>query len=107
MFADNCVEAMEAVLTVAKWMTMSLRCIRLAICDVPFFEALFGTSFPVTDTGTCDAFFSLLLAWHRLGNADATAAEPVRWLSDHTKEKPVTFQWNVSSQEFGDLHNGQ
>jgi hypothetical protein len=101
---------MEAVLTVAPGESeagdKSLQ-FRLANCDVPFFEALFGTSMPVTDAAACDALFSLLLAWYRLGNADATAAQLLTWLSEHTKEKPVTLHWKASAQAFAAIRSEQ
>jgi hypothetical protein len=110
-FADKSAKVTEATLTVAmgenKTDDDSTLQFRLANCDVSFFEALFGTSFPVVDTAACDAFFALLLAWHRLSNADATATQLLKWLSEYTKEKPVTYCWNASAQAFAALRSGQ
>jgi hypothetical protein len=110
-FADKSAKVTEATLTVAmgenKTDDDSTLQFRLANCAVSFFEALFGTSFPVVDTAACDAFFALLLAWHRLSNADATATQLLKWLSEYTKEKPVTYCWNASAQAFAALRSGQ
>jgi hypothetical protein len=76
----------------------------LANCDINFFEALFSTSFPLKDAVACNAFFSLILEWHRLGNPGESAVQLLRVLSEDVKDKPsAPFAWRASAQEFLDL----
>jgi hypothetical protein len=109
MFALKAVEATEIALKVASGpggaygdidVTLSFS---LANCDLNFFENLIGTSFPVNDNVACNSLFSFLLAWHRLSNPSATAANLLSWLS--LRVACQTFTWSANAAKFSLLQS--
>jgi hypothetical protein len=111
LFAEQTTKATDAALSIntgqRKEDGNTTLAFSLAKCDINFFEALFDASI-LKDAISCSAFYSLLLAWHRLRNPGATAAQLLSWLSSQVNEKSSdTFIWFANAQEFSNLISGR
>jgi hypothetical protein len=108
-FALKAVEATEIALKVASGqgdaygdidVTLSYS---LANCDLNFFETLIGNPSSIKNSVACNSLFSLLLAWYRLSNPGATAANLLSWLSLLVAGQ--TFTWSANAEKFSLLQS--